>query len=139
MGTNLLATVADSVDPTWIGAMLYTYAVQFVAWSLTLLVVGFLLGFMWEKRKIDIDRAESDLMKTQHDIDVRTMKSTQEANKELLEFNKKLIGELSEVRKSLSRSLEDNKKLLDLTESTHKKNKQLLDELKENKRNEIKE
>lgn len=136
MGAEVLSSVATSVDPTWIGAMLFTYPVQFILWSLLVGIAAFVLGFAWEKRKVGIAKAETDLMRTQHEIDVKTMKSIQEANKELLEFNRKLINELSEARESLSASTKDNKELLELTESVHETNKKLLNELKESKHKE---
>lgn len=131
MGAEVLSSVATNVDPTWIGAMLYAYPVQFVLWSLLVAIAAFVFGFAWEKRKVGIAKAEADLMRTQHDIDVNTMKSIQEANKELLEFNKKLVNDLSEAREILSRSQKDNAELLELTESVHEENKKLLSELKE--------
>lgn len=118
MGTELLATVVDSVDPTWIGAMLYTYPVQFIVWTAIIAAVAFALGFAWEKRKVGIANAEADLMRTQHDIDVETMRSVQEANKELHAFNKKLIDELGEANKQLAKSVEQNEKLIQEIELT---------------------
>lgn len=45
MGSEVLSSVATNVDPTWIGAMLYAYPVQFVLWSLLVAIAAFVFGF----------------------------------------------------------------------------------------------
>lgn len=131
MSAEILSAVATSVDPTWIGAMLFAYPVQFVVWTVLVAVIAFVFGFAWEKRKVGIAEAEADLMRAQHDVDVETMKSIQGSNRELLELNKKLMQDADEARRILLRAGKENRELLELAESVHAENESLLSELRD--------
>lgn len=125
MGTELLATVVDSVDPTWIGAMLYTYPVQFIVWLIVLFAVGFFFGFMWEKRNTDaakgevrLAQREVEVYKAKAEYELQLCRGIQEHNKSLLAQNKELHAALSEANKQLAKSVEQNEKLIQEIELT---------------------
>ena len=102
MGAEVLSSVATSIDPTWIGAMLYTYPIQFVLWSLLVAIAFFLLGFFHEKRKADIAASEVDLLKVKSEYELEMLHSMQDQNKELLAglkaANEQLVSVSEEYR-----------------------------------------
>lgn len=118
MGVEVAATVVNSVDPTWVGAMLFTYPIQFIIWTAMVAIAAFCFGFAWEKRKVGIAKAEADLMKTQHDIDVETMRS-------IHDLNKKLMEEANESRKILIKTYEESKQLMDVSRQIQQENIQI--------------